>query len=233
MLTVLLRSCILYAVSVLAMRLMGKRQVGQLQPYELVVAIMIAELAASPMESVGTPLLYGIVPIGALVVLHGLGSILSAKSVRARTALSGEPSVLVRNGAVQYEELSRLNYSMSDLMEEVRACGVLNIADVNVAILETSGKLSVFPHALKRPVTPEDMQLSPEDEAIPMMLVVDGKPQPRQLAKCGKDEQWLTTQLKKSGNLAMPDVLYCLLDTKGTLIVQDKQGGAPQTRSVK
>ena len=152
---------------------MGKRQVGQLQPYEFVLALMIAELAAAPMEDIGTPLLYGIVPILGMMFLHGLAALLSAKSMLFRRALSGGPSVIIRKGVIQYHEMKRLCYTVSDLLEELRAQGCLNIADVCTAILETNGRLSVFPYGNKRPVTPEDLKIQAGYEGIPMTLVVD------------------------------------------------------------
>ena len=222
MLTVFVRTLILYVVSVLAVRLMGKRQVGQLQPYEFVLALMIAELAASPMESVGTPLLYGIVPILGLLLLHGLGTLLSVKSTAVRRLLSGGPSVMIRRGVIQYDEMRRMCYTTTDLLEELRAQGYLNVADVCTAILETSGKLSVFPHANKRPATPEDLRLQVDYEGIPMTLVVDGRVQRDHLKKCGLTESWLLDRLRPIGYGDMSQVLLASLDTQGKLFVQGK-----------
>lgn len=222
MLTIFVRTMILYVVSVAAIRLMGKRQVGQLQPYEFVLALMIAELAASPMENVGTPLLYGIVPILGLLLLHGVGTMLSVKFMPVRRAISGGPSVIIRKGAIQYGEMRRMCYTTSDLLEELRAQGFLNIADVCTAVLETSGKLSVFPFANKRPLTPEDMQQQVDYEDIPMTLVVDGRLQQEHLQKCGLTEGWLWKQLRPIGYSQPEQVLLCSLDTKGMLFVQGK-----------
>lgn len=222
MLTVFMRTLILYAVSVAAIRLMGKRQVGQLQPYEFVLALMIAELAASPMESMGTPLLYGIVPILGMLALHGLATLLTVKFPRVRRILSGGPSVIIRQGVIQYGEMRRMCYTVTDLLEELRAQGYLNVADVCTAILETSGKLSVFPHSGKRPVIPEDLGLTPAYEGIPMTLVVDGRVQREHLKKCGQTEQWLMAQLKQLGCAGPDQVLLASLDTQGKLFVQSK-----------
>ncbi len=221
MLTVFARTVILYFVSVIAMRLMGKRQVGQLQPYEFVLAIMIADLATAPMEGVGTPLGYGLVPILALVFLHGLGTLLSMKLPLFRRVLSGAPSVIMRNGAICYGEMKRMNYTMTDLLEELRAQGFLNIAQVCTAVLETSGKLSVFPYANQRPLTPQDMNLCVPCEGIPMTLIVDGRVQPTHLKKCGLDENWLKKQLKPLGITDFTTVALCSLDTAGMLFAQE------------
>ena len=123
MLMVLLRAAILFLTAVLVIRMMDKRQVSQLQPFELVIAIMIAELAATPMEDVGTPLLYGVAPMLTLLVLHSALSLLSLKSQRLRAFISGKPSILVKQGVVQEKELRRICYDLNDLLEELRAGG--------------------------------------------------------------------------------------------------------------
>ena len=122
MLTVFVRAVILFLTSVLAMRMMGKRQVGQLQPFELVVAIMIAELAATPMGSVGVPLLYGLLPMAALIICHGVLSFVGMKSERFRAWLCGRPTVLIRNGVICEKQLRKSSFTLNDLMEELRPC---------------------------------------------------------------------------------------------------------------
>ena len=147
MLTIFLRSVILYAVSLLAMRAMGKRQVGQLQPFELVVVIMIAELAATPMGGVGIPILYGLLPMAALVVCHGLLTALCMKSERVRVWLCGQPTVLVRNGVICEKQMRACAVDLNDLMEAMRAGGILDPLEVGTAVLEPGGNISVFPKA--------------------------------------------------------------------------------------
>ena len=227
MLTIFLRSVILYAASLLAMRAMGKRQVGQLQPYEFVVALMIAELAASPMENVGTPLLYGIVPILGLLLLHGVATLLSVKFMPLRRAVSGGPSVVIRKGVIQYAEMRRMCYTTSDLLEELRAQGFLNIADVCTAVLETSGKLSVFPSSANRPATPRDLKLKTGYEGIPLTLVLDGKVERANLPLCRKEESWLQAQLHTLGFASEREVLLCYVDTDGRMTAHGYQGKPP------
>ena len=222
MLTVFARTVILYGVSVAAIRLMGKRQVGQLQPYEFVLALMIAELAASPMEYVGTPLLYGIVPILGMMAVHGLMTLLTVKFAPLRRFLSGGPSVIIRDGAIQYEEMRRLCYTTTDLMEELRGQGYLNVAEVNTAILETTGKLSVFPKAASRPATVGDLGIQAQDEGIPLTLVVDGRVQREHLRQCGQTEQWLRDVLSSRGYGDVRRILLASLDSGGSLFVQGK-----------
>jgi len=232
MFTVFIRTVILYLVSVLAMRLMGKRQVGQLQPYEFVLALMIAELAAAPMENVGTPLLYGIIPILGLLLLHGLATLLSVKSMVFRRLLSGGPSVIIRRGVIQYREMKRLCYTLSDLMEELRAQGYLNIADVGTAVLETNGRLSVFPHAGKRPLTPEDMDMHPTYEGIPLALVTEGKLQPQHLKKCGLTQERLHALLHPLGCSRFQQLMLVSLDTQGMMFIQEMNGVQHKIRAL-
>lgn len=222
MLTVLLRATILFLSAVAVMRMMGKRQVGQLQPYELVIAIMIAELAATPMEDIGVPLLYGIVPMLTLMILHSAFSILCVKSQRLREFLNGVPSVLIRRGVIQNDELLRNCYTLTDLLEELRVCGVLNPAEVGTAVLETSGKMSVFPKSAYRPATPADLNLETGYEGMPLILIQDGDVERRNLQSGGLDEAWLRKTLAAQGFPDAAQVLLASLDTSGMMFVQGR-----------
>lgn len=219
MLTVLIRSVILVCVAIFSLRLMGKRQVGQLQPFELVIAIMIADLAATPMESLDTPLWRGIVPMAALVALHQIFSLLSLKSQRIRAFFSGTPTVVIHRGKIDYQALEKLCFNLNDLLEELRTGGILTPTDVGTAIMETSGKLSVFPTATQRPLSPRDMKVEVGYEGVPLTLVMDGKLEKNNLPLCGKDEAWLLDRLKRLGYSQYRDVLLCYLDTDGLMTV--------------
>ncbi|MCL1963613.1 MAG: DUF421 domain-containing protein [Firmicutes bacterium] len=229
MITVLVRATILFFMAVLMMRIMGKRQISQLQPYELVIAIMIAELAATPMEDISLPLLYGIVPMLTLMMLHSALSIASLKSQRLRALISGTPSILIKKGVVQEDELRRNCFDLNDLLEEVRAGGIENPADVCTAILETSGKMSVFPHAQKRPLSPEDMGLSVSYEGIPLTLVLDGDIQHQNLTVGGLDVNWLNKTLEGLGFHGPAEVFLASLDTQGMLFAQGR-GNKPRMK---
>ncbi len=222
MLTVFLRSVILFLLAVIFMRIMGKRQVGQLQPFELVVAILIANLAVTPMADVGTPLLYGIVPMMGLTLLHGLFTIISMKSQKLRDLFSGTPTVLIKNGVIQVKELEKLCFTLSDLLEEIRTGGIMNPSDVGDAIMETSGKVSVFPKAQKRPLTPEDMALQTGYEGMPLTLILDGELQGKNLGAGGIPEDWLREVLTQHGFPAYKDVFLCSLSTNGKLFLQGR-----------
>ena len=224
MLIVLVRTLILYVFVVIAMRIMGKRQIGQLQPFELVVTLMLSELAAIPMESPGIPLINGITPILTLIAAQVILSYISLKSDRARGFICGTPSVLIENGKIVESELKRLRYNLSDLMEQLRAKDVPNISDVEYAILETSGQLSVIEKAQKRPVIPEDLNLHPKYEGLPYTLIMDGHVIHRNLAKLKLNIEWLYHELDYLGITSPKDVFFACLDTKGKLFCQLKSG---------
>lgn len=223
MLTVFLRSVILFLLAVIFMRIMGKRQVGQLQPFELVVAILIANLAVTPMADVGTPLLYGIVPMMGLVVLHGLFTMISMKSQKLRNLFSGTPTVLIKNGVIQVKELEKLCFNLNDLLEEIRTGGVLNPSDVDTAIMETSGKVSIFPKPQKRPVTPQDLSIATGYEGMPLTLILDGVLEQKNMTMGKIPEEWLNAKLKHCGFASYKDVLLCSLDTSGKMFLQGRR----------
>jgi uncharacterized membrane protein YcaP (DUF421 family) len=199
---------------------MGKRQMAQLQPFEFVITLLIADLAASPMGDMGASLLGGVVPILALLALHSAIALASMRSQKFRGWICGKPSVLIRDGKIQAAELERLCYDLNDLMEAVRNQGVMNPADVSAAILETNGGLSVFPTAAQRPVCPADLQLQTKYEGIPLTLILDGRTQHKNLLTGGLSDAWLMKQLAPLGYTDTSEVFLCSLDTQGRLFVQ-------------
>ena len=222
MLIVLVRTLILYGLVVIAVRVMGKHQIGQLQPFELVVTIMLSELAAIPMQNTGIPLINGITPILTLLVAQVALSYISLKSDRARAVICGRPSVLIENGKIMEPELERLRYNLSDLMEQLRAKNIRNISDVEFAILETSGQLSVIPKSQKRPVIPEDINVPSKYEGLPLTVIMDGHIIHHNLKKMNLDIPWLKLQLKNLGVDSPDQVLFANLDTDGKLYCQRK-----------
>jgi len=218
----IIRTIILFAVVVIGLRLMGKRQIGQLQPYELVIVIMLSALAAIPMENTGVPLASGLFPIFTLLVAEVALSYVSLKSERARGVICGTPSVLIENGKIIEKELARIRYNINDLLEQLRAKNVPNIADVEFAILETSGELSVIPKSQKRPIVPADMNLPTMYEGLPITLIIDGYVFSKNLAKINLNEDWLKSELQKFGVNNFKEVLFASLDTEGKLFYQVK-----------
>ncbi len=229
MTTILVRTAVLVLFAILSMRLMGKRQVGQLQPFELVIAIMIADLATSPMESADVPLWRGLFPMLLAVALHQLLTLISMKSQRLRALLSGTPTVVIRRGKIDEKALEKLCFNLSDLMEELRAGGLLSPSEVGTAIMETGGKLSVFPAAERRAVQTGDMNIPTGYEGIPLTLVADGRIESKNLALCGRDEAWLRKKLRSLGFSEVKDVLLCYCDTDGRMSAQGRGHGAVKT----
>lgn len=222
MLAVLLRTIILYLLVVAVMRLMGKRQIGELQPYELATAIMISELAAVPMQDMGIPLINGIIPILVLLIGQFMISFTAMKSNSMRNVICGKPTILIENGRIIEENLRKEFYNLSDLLEQLRINNVPNIADVEFAILETSGQLSVIPKSQKRPVTPDDLKVPTSYEGLPLELVLDGELIDANLMKAGLDQNWLQSELVKRGIDNVKNVLLASLDSNGNLYCQPK-----------
>lgn len=218
----IIRTIILFTVVVVGLRLMGKRQVGQLQPYELVIVIMLSALATIPMENAGVPLVSGLVPILTLILVHVALSYTGLKSERARGIICGTPSVLIENGKIVEKELYRLRYNINDLLEQLRSKNIPNIADVEYAILETSGQLSVIPKSQKRPLIPEDLNLPTKYEGLPVTLIIDGYVFQKNMDRIGLDEEWLKSELRKFNIQSPKDVLFASLDTEGKMFFQAK-----------
>lgn len=222
MIIIVVRTLILYVLVVVALRLMGKSEIGQLQPFELVVILMIADLAATPSENIGIPLLNGIIPILVLLVASLTISWITLKNEKARDLICGTPSILIERGKILENELRKNNYNLSDLLEALRLKDIPNIADVEYAVLETNGQLSVLPKSQKRPTTPEDFNIKTQLEGLPLTIISDGKLNKKNLQKSKKDLAWLKDELKIHKINKIEDVLIASLDSFGTLFVQAK-----------
>ena len=198
MAVIFVRSIILYIIVLIVMRLMGKREIGQLQPFELAISIMIADLATIPMADSGIPIINGIAPILGLLVMHILISILNIKSIRIREILCGKPSILIYRGKIDEQKLKQERFTMNELQERLRGQNVVNIGDVEYAILETSGEVTVVLKPEKRATTPADFNIQPQYEGIPYDLVIDGIIMYDNLKVLGKDFRWLKKQVNKA-----------------------------------
>ncbi len=223
MFVVMLRTLILFTLVVASMRIMGKRQIGQLQPYELAVLIMVSALAAIPMEDISIPLFNSIVPIILLMAFQVLVSFAAQRSERVRAIISGRPSILVQNGKINEAELRELHMNINDLLEQLRICGYPNISDVEFAIFETNGEITVVPKSQCRPLQPRDISIETNYEGLPHPLVIDGNINYENLGKVMLDELWLKNELKKVGIKDTSEVLFACLDTEGQLYFQQKE----------
>lgn len=199
MLITFFRAIVLYILVLIVMRLMGKREIGQLQPFELAIAIMIADLAATPMTEPGIPITNGIMPILGLLVMHLIISIINIKSTKAREIICGKPRILIYRGKIDEKALKKERFTINELEERLRDNNIFNIGDVEYAILETSGQVTVIPKPNKRTTTPEDFGIEPKYEGIPYDLVVGGKVMYKNLEKIGKNYIWLQKQTQKFG----------------------------------
>ena len=199
MLITFFRAIVLYILVLVVMRLMGKREIGQMQRFELAISIMIADLATLPMTETGVPISNGIIPILGLLVMHLTISMLNLKSTKAREIICGKPAILIFRGKVDEKVLKKERFTINELEERLRTNNIFNIGDVEYAVLETSGQVTVIPKPNKRATTPEDFNIEPKYEGIPYDLVVDGKVMYKNLEKLGKNYVWLQKQTEKFG----------------------------------
>lgn len=223
MLIIVIRTVILYSVVIISLRIMGKRQIGELQPSELVVAIMISDLATIPMESVDIPLFSGIVPVITLILAEVFTSFLSLKSRFIRKVIVGEPSIVIYDGRINENELKRLRFNLDDLLEELRLNNCHDISDVEVAVVETSGKLSVIPRANARSVTVEDMQFKNiRRDGLPCTVISDGVLHPSELRRSGISQENLISVIHAHGAKNIKDVFIASVDAEGEYFIQLK-----------
>lgn len=222
MLITFFRAITLYVIVLIVMRLMGKREIGQLQPFELAIAIMIADLASIPMTSTGIPISNGIVPILGLLLMHLLISYINLKSIRIREIICGKPRILIFRGKIDEKALIKERITLNELQERLRSLNIVNLGDVEYAILETSGQMTVIPKPNKRNLIPEDLNINPEYEGIPYDLIIDGKIQTENLHKIGKNLAWLKKETDKL-NLKPIEILIATIDGKGQFFFQRKE----------
>lgn len=222
MINTFIRVTILYILVLTIMRLMGKREIGQMQPFELVIAIMIADLASIPMSDVGVPLFNGIVPILALLVFQLIISIINIKSIKLRKIICGSPSILIYRGKIDEKQLIKEKITINELEERLRQKDVFTLGDVEYAILETNGELSVIQKPEKRNTIPEDFNMNPDYEGIPYDLVLDGKIMYDNLKKIGRDYEWLKKEIQKF-KMKPEEALVITFDGKGQIFCQRKE----------
>lgn len=222
MFILLIRTVILYLLVVFTLRIMGKRQIGQLQPYELVIAIMISDLASMPMQDTRIPLLHGIIPIITLLILQVIISLLELKSDKFRNIMDGKPNIVIKNGEFQIPVLRSQIYSVNDLMEELRIKGYFNINEIEYAILETNGELSIIPKSELEPVTKKDLKLKPSKPVLPALLISDGRIIKENLKILNKDENWFYEQLKQNNISTVDNIFLAYLNTDNKFIYQYK-----------
>lgn len=194
---VLIRSFILYLIVMISIRLMGKRQLGELQPAELVITILISNIATLSLEDIEIPLLHGVLPILALVCYEVISSWISLKSVRFRRWVSGSPKMIIREGVIDQNMMKTLRFSVDDLMTALRMSGVFFIEEVQFAIVETNGSVSVYQKSAYQPAEKQDVQVYQPAADPPQMIIADGHLREQSLSAIGQNRQWLDTVLNQ------------------------------------
>jgi len=225
MANIFIRTIILYLLLVLFLRLSGKREVGQLELTELVTTFMISELASIPITNNNIPLLYGIIPAATLICLEVFLSFAGLKSAAFSKLMSGTPAILISKGVLSRKELFNSRLTLSELMSSLRVLGVSQICDVEYAILEPSGKLSVVQKAKDLPPSREDMNIKTVEKGIEHIIVADGKVMKHNLAECGFDEKWLKKTLASKGCKSHKEVFFMGINDAGQITVIKSEKG--------
>lgn len=226
MVTAFLRTVILYFLIMFSLRLSGKRQIGELEPSELVLTMMLSDLATVPMQDFGIPLLSGVIPILTLLAFSMLLSQLSLKSMRFRSLVCGSPTVLIDRGHLCQKAMQKNRFTIDELIEELRGQGYCDLKAVKYAILENSGQLSILPWPQEQPAAARQLhQIVEDDVELPIILINDGHTLQRNLQTCGKSENWLLQQLEERGISTPREVFLLTLSGDGTIFYLKKESG--------
>lgn len=225
MITAFFRTVALYLLLMVGLRLTGKRQLGQMEPTELVLMMLLSDLAAVPMQDFGIPLLHGAVPIITLLGFSTLISAICIHHIRFRDLVCGSPTIVIREGVIQQREMAKNRLTVDELLEELRLQGVLSPSQVKYAVLETGGQLSVLLRADQQPVTPQQMALPVEDDVhLPVVIVSDGHLLEKNMAKLALDDKWLQQQLRRHGLTHHRQVFLLTVDGTGQVELIAKEG---------
>ena len=220
----IIRTLILYFAIVLSMRIMGKRQIGELAPAEFVVAVLISDLAAHPLQDIGTPLIYGLFPVAVLVICEILLSGAVIKNQRFGALVCGKPSMVIESGRVIEIELRRCRLSLDELTEQLRKKDILDISTVKYAVLETDGTLSTILYPAEAPLTPKQMNIQPDDTAYPVIVINDGRVLENNLQKLGYNLKWLEKQLLNRKLKNAEEVFLMTADASGRVYLTERDG---------
>ncbi len=201
-------------------RMMGKRQIGEMQPFELVITLVIADLATIPMAETALPLIHGVIPLLTIVCVHYLLSFIARKSLRFRKLLNGKPIIVINPDGIDFEALQRLNMNFNDLMEALRTCNYFNVDEVLYAIVQTNGSLTVVPRAIYAPLTPNDMKIEKDENALPIIIVSKGKLVKENLTISKLKEEDIKEALMKANAGTIKDVMFATIDNNGKMYIQ-------------
>lgn len=221
MLIVFARAVILYVAIIASVRIMGKRQIGELQPSELVITILISEIAAIPINDNGIPLVNSFIPLLVLVSLEIITSCVSIKSRKFRNVMQGNSIIIIKNGVIDQVQIKRLRFSVDDIMEELRKKNVFDINEIQYAIVETDGTISIMLKPNKRPVTSGMLDIKIDDNGIPFIIIDDGKMVETHFKDCNMDKEKVNN-LINSNNIKLEDILIMTIDTAGNVNIIKK-----------
>ncbi|NLC17308.1 MAG: DUF421 domain-containing protein [Clostridiales bacterium] len=222
MFTIIIRVIIILLLVLFVIRMMGKRQIGEMQPIELVITYIIAEVACVPMSDPAIPLFYGIVPILTLFLLHYLISFLSRKSLKFRALIDGHSVMVIDPYGINYKALKQLNMNLNDLLEAARSQGYFDLSEIYYAMFETNGKLCIIPKAEYAPLKPSDVKLKPKQQTPPVSLIIDGKAINLNYFKITK--QQLEKIIKAKTNKKIKQIAFAYADGQGFTYIQPKEG---------
>ena len=231
MFTLIIRSIIIYFLVLIVFRLMGKRQLGQMQPFELVLTLILADLATIPMSEISVPLIHGVVPLLTLLVVHYIITISTRFSTRLSELISGKPVIVINQNGIDYKAVKELNLTIDDITEALRSAGYFSVNEVLFAIMETNGKISVLPRSSNSPVIRSDLKINCPENTLPVTLISEGKILKNnfQQIKCSKEK---VMQYINSLNVKIKNILIFTLDNNGQVYLQEmhKRGETLQTQ---
>ncbi len=219
MITVIVRCLIIYIIALIIMRIMGKRQIAQMQPFELVITLIIADLATIPMADVSIPLVNGIVPLIVLAILHFIITFISCKWLRSREFFNGRPIVLVDENGIVEDSLKKLNVNINDIVEACRYAGYLSLSDVQYVIMETNGNISIIPNSDNTPVTREDLKIKEDEPSLPTIIISDGKFSNENMKILRLQKENVETFLKDH-NASVKDIIIMSYTENGEILLQ-------------
>ena len=222
--TLICRSFILYILILFLIRIMGKRQLGEMQPFELVITLILADLATIPMAETALPLIQGIIPLLTLVCVHYFICFLSRKSLKFRKLINGKPVILLDPNGINYENLQLANMNFNDLMEGIHSAGYFNLEELLYVILQTNGSITVVNRAPYTPITANDLNLQKDNATLPMIMVTKGKVNEENMKVANIDKDFLEKEIKKVGIDSIKKVLILTLNNEGKIYVQPQKG---------
>ena len=231
MCVIMIRSLILYVLVIFAVRLMGKRQLGELQPSELVITILVSNIATLPIEDVNIPVIVGVTPILSLVCFEVVVSWINLRMPKLRRLISGSPKIIVRDGCIERDILRELRFSADDLLMALRGRDIFDLSEVQYAIVETTGSISVMKKQTEETPTRGDMKIAAQCSDPPLLIVSDGEFISEAMEALKLSRSTVETVLKSSG-LTAEEVFIMTADTSGSCFIADKQGTPPKILTI-